>query len=415
MEVFIGRQPIFDEQEDLFGYELLYRSGQDKNEYMAEDSNRATIDVLVNSFFSIGFDELSNGKPCFVNFTEELLMSDIFENLSPNDIVIEILEDIPITPKLVKRIIEIKALGFRIALDDFVLHKEVTIYNELFPNIDYIKVDFLFSTAAERFEVEQLVSQSFPHIVLLAEKLETRVDYLAAKSAGYQLFQGYYFKQPQIIKGNEIPANLIQYYQVIALLQHDVPNIDEIVSQIESDVALSFKILKIINTSSKKTKKKIRSIKEAILLLGLEDLKQWIYILAYRESGRKKDNEMYEELMKTSLYRAKLCELISKSMGLKNYSESFLVGMFSLIDTLLEKPLNNILMQLPLSDTIVETVSGSKTELSSILQLTIALERFDWANVQILQQEVNLTSDKLQELVSNASLWVAQLTFNVGK
>lgn len=415
MEVFIGRQPIFDEKEDLFGYELLYRSGQEKNEYLAEDSSRATIDVIVNSFFSIGFDELSHGKPCFVNFTEELLMSDIFESLSPKDIVVEILEDIPITPMLVERIIGIKALGFNIALDDFILQKDVTLYSQLFPSIDYIKVDFLFSTEEERFEVEQLVRNSFPHIILLAEKLETRVDYLMAKSKGYQLFQGYYFKQPQIIKGTEIPANLIQYYQVIALLQQDVPNIDEIVEQIESDVALSYKILKIINSSSKRTRKKIRSIKDAILLLGLEDLKQWVYILAFRESGRKKDNEMHEELMKTSLFRAKLCELISKNMGLRNYSECFLVGMFSLIDTLLEKPLNDILIQLPLSDNIVETVSGSKTELSAILQLTVALECFDWENVQILQQEVNLSSEKLQELVSMANLWVAQLTFNVKK
>lgn len=409
MEIFIGRQPIFDVEEKLFAYELLYRSGTEKNEFVAVDSDMATVEVLINSFFSIGFDELASGKPCFINFTETLLMSDIFESLSPKEIVVEVLEDVPITEKVVRRIEEIRNMGFRIALDDFVLQDNVKLYDRLFQYTNFIKVDFLLSTEEERNEIEQKVLKKYPHITLLAEKVETRSQYLEAKAIGYQLFQGYYFKQPQIIKGTEIPTNLMQYYQVIALLKSEEPDIDELVNQIEHDVALSFKLLKLINTSSKRTKKKIRSIKQAILLLGLTDLQKWVYILAYRESGRKKGMDVYEELMKSSLCRAKLCELMAKRIGYRNYSEYFLVGMFSLIDALLEKPMNDILTQLPLSNEIIGTISGAKTELSAILQMTIALEKQDWQTVEGLKGELGLSSNDLFEFVQNANKWTSNL------
>lgn len=412
MEIFIGRQPIFDGNENLFGYELLYRSDPKKNEYTAIDPNMATIDVIINSFFSIGFDELSNGKPCFVNFTEKLLFSNIFSNLSPKEVVVEILEDVAITAELIERVKEIKELGFRIALDDFQLQKDITLYDQLFRNIDFIKVDFILSNEMQRYEIESLIFNSYPHITLLAEKLETRAEYIEAKSIGYKLFQGYYFKQPQIITGNEMPTNLIQYYQIIALLKNDEPNINKLVEHIETDVALSYKILKIINSSSKKTRRKIRSIKQAILLLGLTDLQKWVYILAYRETNRKKDLELFEELMKTSLCRAKLGELVAKKIGYKDYSECFLVGMFSLIDVLLERSMTSILLQLPLADHLVATLAGAKTELSAILQMTIALEKLDWENVRKYQAEVDLTMDELLELVKEANIWTSQLSLN---
>lgn len=409
VEVFIGRQPIFNGEEKLFAYELLYRNGENINAYSAIDSDRATVDVLINSFFSIGLEELANGNPCFINFTESLIMSDIFESLSPREIVVEVLENVPITPATVKRISEIKAMGFRIALDDFVMQKEVALYDQLFNCIDFIKVDFLLSSDEERHEIERKVLNSYPHITLLAEKVETRSQYLEAKAAGYSLFQGYYFKQPQIIRGNEIPTNLMQYYQVIALLKDPSPNIDVLAEEIEHDVSLSFKLLKLINNSSKRTKKKIRSIKQAILLLGLTDLQKWVYILAYRESGRKKDIGVYEELMKTSLCRAKLCELMAKRCGYGNYSEYFLIGMFSLIDSLLERPMNVILNQLPLSDVVVETIAGSKTVMSPILQMTIALERLDWATVELAHKEIDLEMDEILEFVKIANKWTAHL------
>ncbi len=405
MEVFIGRQPIFNIQEKVFSYELLYRNGINKNKFSEIDSDLATVDVIINSLFSIGFEELANGKPCFINFTENLLMSDIFDHLHPSQVVIEILEDVPITKDLIERIKELKKKGYRIALDDFIMQNDVESYNELFTYTDIIKVDFLITTNVDRRKIEERVKQEFSHITLLAEKVETREQYQDAKSKGYKLFQGYFFMQPQIIRGNDISANLLQYYRVIAMLRVDEPNIDQIAEGIEHDVALSYKLMQLVNSSSKRSRSKIRSIKQAILHLGLEDLKRWIHILTYRESQKYNASGAFDELMKSSLCRAKMCELLARERGVRNTSEYFLAGMFSLIDALLRKPINSILMQLPLSDEVVETISGGKTVMQPYLQLTKAIERMDFIMVDNIATELNFSLDKVFKISKVANQW----------
>ena len=405
MEVFIGRQPIFNTLEQVYSYELLYRNGNGKNEFPEIDSDLATVDVIINSFFSIGFEELANGRPCFINFTENLLMSDIFDHLNPSKVVVEILEDVPITKMLIRRVKELKAKGYRIALDDFIMQADVKYYQELFKYTDIIKVDFFISTEEERHQIEERVKNEFPHIALLAEKVETREQYQEAIQIGYKLFQGYFFMQPQIIRGNEIPANLLQYYRVIALLRMEEPDIDHIAEGIEHDIALSYKLMQLINSSSKRSKSKIRSIKQAILHLGLEDLKKWIYILTFRESQKYNSAGTFDELMKTSLCRAKMCELLAKYNRKRNTSEYFLVGMFSLIDALLQRPMNNILMQLPLSDEVVETISGSSSIMQPYLQLTIALERMDIKMVNGIAEDLEINIDDVLEISKAANKW----------
>lgn len=405
MEVFIGRQPIFNKHKQVFAYELLYRDGAVMNEFPAIDSDKATVEVLINSLFSIGFDELANGKPCFINFTENLLMSNIFDHLQPDQVVIEILEDVPITAKLVKRIKQLKSQGYKIALDDFELQNDVTLYNELFTYTDFIKVDFLLSSEDDRKEIENRVRNEFPQIILLAEKVETRSQFHIAKENGYQLFQGYFFKQPQIIRGNDIPINVLQYYRVISLLRGKDPDIDAITKQIEHDVAMSFKLLKLINSSSKRRKSKIRSIKQAILLLGIEDLRKWIYILAYHESQNDEQAEMYDELMKASLCRAKICERLARYKYKENYPEYFLVGMFSLIDTILQRSMDNILSQLPLADNIIETILGRETEMTPYLQMAIALDKLNWDKVAELAVEIGISGKDLFAIYQEANKW----------
>ena len=405
MEIFIGRQPIFNTNEQVYSYELLYRNGIENNAFPDIDSDIATVELIINSFLSIGFEELSNGKPCFINFTENLLMNDIMEQLNPSQVVIEILEDVPITKGLIKRVKELKAKGYRIALDDFIMQEDSSIYNDLFPYIDIIKVDFIISSVDEREKIENRIKKLFPHIILLAEKVETMEQYIDAIQRGYKLFQGYFFTKPQIIRANDIPANLLQYYRVIALLRVEEPDIDEITEGIEHDIALSYKLMKLINSSSKRSKFKIRSIKQAILHLGLEDLKRWIYILTYRESQKYNPSGAYDELMKTSLCRAKMCELLAKYNNKRNTSEYFLIGMFSLIDALLRRPIKSILMQLPLSDEIVETISGSDTSMQPYLQLTVAVEQMDFEIINKIANDLSINIEDIFEIFKAANKW----------
>ncbi|MEG0259074.1 MAG: HDOD domain-containing protein [Lysinibacillus sp.] len=404
MEVFIGRQPIFNLHEQVIAYELLYRS-KNVNAFPMVDSDAATVDVLVNSFLSIGIEEVTKGKPCFVNFTENLLMSSLTEYLNPTQVVIEILEDVPITAKLVKRVTELKALGFTIALDDFVLDENVQLYDQLFAQVDYIKVDFLLSSTVERMEVENRVKEDFPHIKLLAEKVETRKQFDIAKHSGYELFQGYFFEQPQIIKTTDIPANAVQYFQIISLLKEDEPDITILAENIERDISLSYKLLQLTNAASRKKRSKVRSIKQAILILGLAQLRKWIYLLAMREVNTYHDTDVFNELMLTSLFRAKVCEKLAKLTYKKNFSEYFLIGMFSLIDSLLQRPLELILQQLPFSEEISDTISGNDTEMFPYLEFSVALGKLDWDRLEQLAPQFNLSTVNIDKIYNEALEW----------
>ncbi|MBD8036533.1 EAL domain-containing protein [Solibacillus sp. A46] len=405
MEVFIGRQPIFNKYEEIIAYELLYRNNY-VNQFPNIDSDTATIELLINSFLSIGIKEVANGKPAFINFTENLIMQDSVDFLESEQVVIEILEDVSITPELIQQLKQLKSAGYKLALDDFVIDEKVLVYDELFPQIDYIKIDFLHTSENERIVTERLIKSKFPHIKLLAEKVETREQFEIAKQSGYSLFQGYFFEKPQILTANDIPANIFQYFQIISLLRDDETNIDLLAENIEREISLSYRLLKLINGSSKRTKKKVRSIKQAILMLGLLELRQWVYLLAMRESNINSNNDVFKELMYTSLFRAKACEISARLNYKKNYSEYFLVGLFSLIDSLLKRPLNIIVTQLPLSDDILETISGSQTVMTPYLQFSTALSKLDWENIMPLANQLNIPSDEILPMYEEVKGWV---------
>ncbi|MER1985652.1 MAG: HDOD domain-containing protein [Solibacillus sp.] len=405
MDVFIGRQPIFNIQEQIVAYELLYRNNK-MNTFPETDSDTATVDVLVNSLLSIGLDEVTKGRPYFVNFTENLLLGPITDYLEPHNLVIEILEDIAITEEFVLKVKELKKRGFKIALDDFVMQDDLPIYDELFRYVDYIKVDFLLSPLLERMVIEDKVKMHFPHIKLLAEKVETRNQFEIAKHSGYTLFQGYFFEQPQILQSTDIPANVLQYFQVISLLKDEEPDIELLAENIERDIALTYKLLQLINYSTKRGKSKVRSIRQAILLLGLTELRKWVYLLAMRESG-KQHSDVFKELMFASLFRAKVCESVARINYKENFSEYFLVGLFSLIDSLLGRPLPVILMQLPLSETVLETIAGKTTEMTPYLEFSIALNQVDFDKIDELSKQLHISKEQTGKLYDDAYDWVA--------
>ncbi|MEO4054541.1 HDOD domain-containing protein [Solibacillus sp. CAU 1738] len=393
--------------EQIVAYELLYRN-KNVNNFPLVDSDAATVDVIVNSFLSIGIDEVTNGRPCFVNFTSNLLYSSLLDYLDPTKIVIEILEDVPLTNELVTRVRDLKKRGFKIALDDFVLDEKVEVYDDLFVYIDYIKVDFLLSTLLERTEIESKVKSQFPHIKLLAEKVETRNQFEVAKHAGYTLFQGYFFEQPQIIQSTDIPANTLQYFQIISLLKDEEPNINDLAGNIEREISLTYKLLQLINQSNKRARSKVRSIKQAILLFGLTELRKLIYLLAMREVNNQVESDTFNELMRASLFRAKACERVAKINYKENFSEYFLIGLFSLIDTILKRPMHTILQQLPFSEEIIQTISGAQTEMAPYLQFGTALYKLDWNKLDELMEQLDLAHETVVQIYFEVDEWVKE-------
>ncbi|MFJ7827657.1 EAL and HDOD domain-containing protein [Psychrobacillus sp. NPDC096623] len=407
MEIFVARQPIFTNNEHIFAYELLYRDS-DTNAFPIIDGDRATLEVLIHSFLTIGINNLAGEKLCFINFTENLLDNTVFNKIPPKRIVVEILENIPITPSLIEKLKYIKKLGFLIALDDFILHNNVNLYDELFSLVNFIKVDFILSKPSERQVFEKIVKKNYPHIVLLAEKVETREDFYLAKEAGYGLFQGYFFAKPEIIKGTDIPANMAQYFRIISLLRNRVSTIEQIAEEIERDVSLSFKVLKIINSPAARKKSKIRSIKQAVVMLGLEELNHWLYVLMLRESKVNDDGDGMA-IIEASLFRAKFCELLAKRNFLQNSPEYLLVGMFSLIDTLLHQKMDHLLQELPLTDEVIETLSGKHTEMTPYLELSIACDEVRWDDIIAGAEAIGIDHATLNKFYLEARSWAMDI------
>lgn len=408
MEVFIGRQPIFDRMENVFAFELLYRNG-DLNVFPDIDGDYATTEVLINSFLTIGVEELANGRPCFINFTENLLYESIFDTFDPKTIIIEILENVNISPVLIDKLRQLKRKGYKIALDDFILTNNFFQFKELFSVVDFIKVDFMATNPQDRLFNEIWIKTNYPHIRLLAEKVETREEFEQAKESGYQFFQGYFFSKPQIIHSKEIPTNIVQYFRIIRLINEENANISHIAELIEHDVSLSYKLLKLINASANKNK--VRSIKHAILVLGLTELYQWIYILALRESSRGDSDYGSNALIASSLFRAKFCELLAKEKRQPNSAEYFLIGMFSMMEALLQRPFHQIIQQLPFSNQVIQTLTGSEmTEMSVYLDIAVAFDTLNWKDIHKYSGEISISEDQLRMYYNKAMQWSNQIT-----
>lgn len=406
MNVFVGRQPILDRDENIYGYELLYRNGE-KNSFPNIDPDKATIELLVNTFLSIGAREVADERTIFINFTGSLLSQNLFHRIDSGCVVIEILEDVAITPALISKVRKLKESGFRIALDDFTLQQQHITNRNLFKFVDYIKVDFLNSTPAERALIEDF-SKEYSNISLIAEKIESKEEFLGAKELGYTLFQGYFFAKPEILKGFEIPPNVTLHLQVIDKLNKETPNFEEIATLIKRDISLSYKLLRFINSPGVGISRKISSIKQALILVGLVEMKKWMHVLALREFRGEKNGRI-QALIEFSLTRAKMCELLAKRMGKKNDDEYFLTGMFSLIDVIMKRDWQDILPLLSLTDDVSNTLAGKTTTITPYVKLAEAVERFNIEDIEQLAEEIGVDYDELSNFSQQANRWLQML------
>ncbi|HEY4550372.1 MAG TPA: HDOD domain-containing protein [Bacillus sp. (in: firmicutes)] len=403
MNVFVARQPIFNRGEQSVAYELLYRKSE-VNSYTHIDGDEATADVIINGFFNIGVEELSEGKKCFINFTENLLNLKLPTYFEPESIVVEILEDIPINKELVSICQELKELGYTIALDDFAIQESYELLPELLKYIDIIKIDFLQTSLYDR---RRMITRYKSHQVsFLAEKVETREEFELALKDGFDLFQGYFFSKPDVLSAQDIPAYFQTHYQISEELSKQEPNINDIASKIEQDVALSYKLLRLINTAAFFTRNKINSIKHALVFIGLKEFKKWIYVLTIKQIDHEK-NTGQEEVIKLSLIRAHLCEQLSQKIGKNDPSPYLLAGMFSLIDNLLHCSIDDALQKLPLSDEIKDAINGTDNEIGKVLNWTIQIEKCNW-NLS----DLPLTTNEISECYRNAIQWSNLLLYD---
>lgn len=410
MDIYVARQPIFNLEEETVAYELLYRSSK-ANSFQHTNGDQATTDVLVNSFMNIGIKETANGKPCFINFTEKLLKMGVPTQFNPGNIVVEILETVETTDEIIDICKELNALGYTIALDDFFITKWNDQTIQLLDYVHIIKVDFRATSRNERKIMLRFIKTKNSSIKFLAEKVETLEEYEEAKADGFVYFQGFYFSQPVILNSYDIPGYYHSYFQIINEIEYPEPDIEKIKNIIERDLSLSYKLLKLINNPLLRPQKEVSSIKQAIVLLGLTEIKKWIYVLMIRGGdSHGSEGTKEKEIIILSLIRGKLGELIGRKMGGEALaSKYFLLGMFSLMDTLLHISMEDLLDDLPLSTDIKEALAGQANEAATILQFLTAVEHSFHHDQAIEANPTVLDQEELFQLYAEASDWATKV------
>ncbi|MGM0471764.1 MAG: EAL and HDOD domain-containing protein [Bacillota bacterium] len=401
---YIARQPIFNQCKRVIGYELLYRDGMD-NFYQEIDGDLATSQVLTNSFGVIGIEELTQGKLAFINFTKNLLEKEIATLFDSNVLVVEILEDVELTSEVIAKCKELRAKGYTIALDDFVFAPE---YAQLLELAHIVKVDFLITSPQER---RQLVDKIQDYeIELLAEKVESEAQFREAQEMGYSYFQGYFFKRPDIVSGKDLPVYPTNYLQVLRELNQPQPNLDKIARIIKQDMALSYKLLRLINSAAFGVRKEVDSIKQALILLGLDEIEKWFDLVVIKEIAQDKPTEV----IRISLIRAKFAELLGEKIAREvNTSQLFMMGLFSLLDVLMDNELNSLLKELPIAPAIKQALTGQSGLFRDIYELILAYEEGEWDLVTEYKVKLGVPEGLVGILFLEAIEWTEEVMVEV--
>jgi len=398
MDLYIARQPIFDKNMKVVAYELLYRSGMD-NYSNVVDGDDATLAVINNA--AMNFDTLTNGKPGFINFTHKLICDEIPTLFQSKNIVIEVLEDIIPDDNLIAALKSLRNKGYIIALDDFVYgSKQQSIFNFA----DIIKVDFRLSTDLEKKKTIHELSNG--RIKFLAEKVETIEEFRMAKRLGYTYFQGFFFSKPIMVQSKDVNIITPIFIQIFDEICKDEPNLIRLSTLIGSDLSLSYKLLKLINSASFYNVSKVSSIHQAIVILGLRELKKWITIVMMKDMSKDKP----DELLRQSLIRAKLFESIIKQLGMINKtSEAFLVGLFSMINVLVNKPIEEIVNELPLTEEIKNILLGKDVLFNNVLNIVKSYEKAEWNEFGKLCHESKILPQLILGDYYEALVWVTNI------
>jgi c-di-GMP phosphodiesterase len=371
VRVQVGRQPIFDRELNVRGYELLFRPCRGATGTF--DGNQATTQVLLNTFMEIGLDRLVGKHLAFINFTRDLLVDDISASLPSAQVVLEVLEDITVDADLVAAVQRLSDQDFIIALDDFVYHPQ---WEPLIRLARIVKLDVM---ALSRPEVAEHVRRLRPYgLTLLAEKVETQEAFDDFLGMGFDLFQGYFFAKPKVVSTKPLANNRLALVQLLAGLNDPDADIDDIEKLVAQDVSLSFKLLRYLNSAFFGNPSRIESLRQAIVYFGLGTLKRWISLMVLASVDDKPD-----ELLRTALCRARMCETLGRAAGYGNADGHFIVGLFSALEAILDKPMQDIVGKLPLSDEVANALVREEGALGSVLHCTLAYERCNWDEVSV--------------------------------
>jgi c-di-GMP-related signal transduction protein len=403
MEVLVGRQPILDRYHRTVAYELLFRSGIE-NCFDGSDGNAATRTVITNAFLTIGCQRVLGARRGFINFTGGLLVEGHALMLPKNRVVIEILEDVKPDAEVLEACRKLKEAGYRIALDD------ITSSNALSPLLayaDYAKLDWLVLGAADRRSLCNRFRKR--GLRLLAEKVETKDDFETALSCGCELFQGFYFARPEILSSGKVPTAKLACLRLLKEIQKPDLNFERLGALVRPNVGLVQKLLLFVNAAAFSHQARIESLNQALFHLGEDNIRKWVMLAALPEVAAGKP----AELVTISLIRARFCELVAENSLLRGRSSScFLIGLLSLLDAMVGRPLEELVEDLGLEVHVANAILGrsaDKDGLRPILEMAAALERSDFDSAVRLAAAAGVSPALANELHADAMAWADRL------
>jgi len=362
-DILIGRQSILDRNSQIFAYELLFRSSRQTNEAQVLDDTLATASVIVDTLMEVGVTRVLGGKKGFVNIGHDFLLSDAIFLLPGEHLVLEILETVPVTPETIARCRELKSRGYTLALDDYIGDQEM--WAPILDQVSIVKVDIL---GVGDSEIEAVTKKLAPwKIRLLAEKVETHAQLLKTMALGFSYFQGFFFARPVMLSGKKTDPVRQALTGILSLVLSDAET-EEIIKAIRPHLDLVSSLLRVANVVGLSPGRTVTDLRQAILVMGREQLKRWLELLLFSASSSQ--NRYARPLFLLAIVRGRLMETLAplwQGGNRPNPDHAFLTGLFSLAEPLMEIPLQELLEGLPLDSGIKDALQGSKGPLGTLL------------------------------------------------
>jgi EAL and modified HD-GYP domain-containing signal transduction protein len=359
-QVLIARQPIFDLGLDVVGYELLFR-GANQNVAVISDHDEATSTVVINAFTEFGLDTIVGDRRAWINVSRDFLLQGFAKALPRGRVVLELLEDQLIDNVLIEALEDHRVRGYQIALDDYVGSDALAPALE---HVDIVKVDIL---GRDRAAVEDDLARLAPHdLRIVAEKVETREDHEYCLELGIGLFQGYFFCKPERMEARSVAPNRLSILQLVAALQDPKIEIAQLEALVSRDIALSYRLLRYINSAFFGLRREVDSIGRALMLLGIDNVKRWATLSIFAGVDEKP-----RELIETALVRARFCELAGEG----NRDQLFTLGLFSVVDALMDAPMEDVLGSMPFPEEMRAALISREGPKGELLAAAVSLER----------------------------------------
>ncbi len=400
---FIGCQPILDRDQKTFGHELLFRSGS--GNHFSGDADSATRQVI-DGALTMGLDASIGSGKLFINCTRDALTGGLVTLLPVATTVIEVLETVEVDEQVIAACARLKDVGYQIALDDYVPHIAM---DQLLDLADYVKLDFRLCDPATLKKICRHVDGR--GIALLAEKVETEAEFERSTRDGFGYFQGYFFAKPKMVESRDIPANKVISLQLLSLVCQ--PSYDRVVVEklLMAESSLCFRLLRLVNSAGMGLRHPVRTVRQAILMIGEEELGKLILVASAVTLGS--DSKVANELILLALTRARVCELLAPAAR-QSAGEQYLIGMMSVMDAMLLMPIADILEMLPLRAEAIAVLQGDQGFASLPLRVARAYEQQQWAVCDTLCGRMKLSEVRLTTMYAAAQRWAAQQLGSMG-